>query len=107
MSKRPSAHQRGYTKDWSRAARSFLKENPLCLHCQRLGKLTSATQVDHIKPWRGDRNLFWEYSNWQPLCSSCHSIKTNTQDKGKLLKGTGLDGEPMGGWPTYSNAKDK
>jgi 5-methylcytosine-specific restriction protein A len=32
-----------------------------------------ASVVDHIKPHRGDRKLFWERSNWQPLCQHHHS----------------------------------
>lgn len=96
--RRPSAHQRGYTKDWARAAKVYLSENPLCRHCERLGQLTTATQVDHIRPHKGDRDLFWDVENWQPLCHSCHSIKTNTQDKGKSLPGVGVDGVPIDGW---------
>lgn len=95
---RPSAHQRGYTKDWSRAAKVYLAENPLCLHCYKLGRFTAATQVDHIRPHKGDKELFWDVHNWQPLCHSCHSVKTNTQDKGKALPGVGADGVPIGGW---------
>ena len=27
-------------------------------------------------PHRGDMKLFWDESNWQPLCESCHNQKT-------------------------------
>jgi 5-methylcytosine-specific restriction protein A len=94
--KRKSAHQRGYTKDWARAAKVFLREHPLCLHCQKLGRLIPANQVDHIKPWRGDRELFWARENWQPLCQSCHSRKTNNEDRGRDKPQTGVDGAPVG-----------
>ncbi|MGM9590559.1 MAG: HNH endonuclease signature motif containing protein, partial [Faecousia sp.] len=42
------------------------------------GRLTPATVVDHIIPHRGDRKLFWDESNWQPLCKDCHNRKTGT-----------------------------
>ena len=44
------------------------------------GKYTRATVVDHIIPHRGDRILFWDQNNWQPLCKPCHDRKTGEED---------------------------
>jgi 5-methylcytosine-specific restriction endonuclease McrA len=66
--KRPSARQRGYTKEWERERRAFLASHPTCVRCG-----DPATTVDHIRPHRGDERLFWDQSNWQPLCSHCHN----------------------------------
>jgi len=52
------------------------------VHCQQRGKLTPATVVDHITPHRGDWDLFWDSSNWQPLCKPDHDHKTATEDGG-------------------------
>lgn len=41
----------------------------------------AATVVDHIIPHRGDQKLFWDRSNWQALCKSCHDSKTMTEDR--------------------------
>ncbi len=68
--------QRGYSNKWLRAAKSFLRTNPLCNHCDARGVITPATEVDHITPHRGDMHLFWDTDNWQPLCKQCHSAKT-------------------------------
>ncbi|WP_085981300.1 MULTISPECIES: HNH endonuclease signature motif containing protein [unclassified Paenibacillus] len=46
------------------------------------GKLEPATVVDHITPHKGDMGLFWDQGNWQPLCATCHSIKTAKEDGG-------------------------
>lgn len=73
---RPGARQRGYTARWERARLHYLVRHPLCAACQRDGRTTAATEVDHIEPHRGDRELFWNRDNWQPLCKSCHSRKT-------------------------------
>ena len=77
-----SASSRGYTYRWKKAAKAFLKAHPLCAECSRNGRTTPATCVDHIVPWRGDRKLFWDESNWQPLCAECHSRKTAKEDGG-------------------------
>ncbi|CQR75082.1 hypothetical protein SpAn4DRAFT_4446 [Sporomusa ovata] len=37
--------------------------------------------MDHIKAHRGDQVLFWDQSNWQPLCKKCHDKKTRTADQ--------------------------
>lgn len=100
MRNKLSATKRGYTGDWARASRAYRKENPLCVRCKTEGRLVPATQVDHITPWRGDRNLFWDISNWQSLCASCHSLKTNHEDKGGegVSRGCDTNGNPPGGW---------
>lgn len=80
-SDRANSTKRGYDSRWRTARNKFLKANPLCVKCKEEGKLTKATVVDHIKPHRGDKNLFWDESNWQPLCKSCHDTKTMTEDR--------------------------
>lgn len=61
---------------WRRLRRTFLSEQPLCRHCEAQGRLVLAAVVDHIQPHRGDLSLFWDRSNWQGLCVSCHGTKT-------------------------------
>lgn len=73
---RESSASRGYDKRWRAARRRFLRVHPLCAQCRRDGALTPATVVDHIIPHRGDERLFWDESNWQPLCKPCHDYKT-------------------------------
>lgn len=55
--------------------------SPWCIRCKEKGRLVPATVVDHIKPHRGDPDLFWDEKNWQPLCKSCHDHKTMTKDR--------------------------
>ena len=79
---RKGANERGYTYKWQQASKSFLASHPLCVRCEAMGLITEAAVVDHIKPHRGDKRLFWDRSNWQPLCKRCHDIKTATEDGG-------------------------
>ena len=76
-----SAAARGYNARWRKASKLFLHQHPLCVRCQQAGRYTKATVVDHIVPHRGDQELFWDRSNWQPLCKSCHDRKTMTEDR--------------------------
>ena len=78
---RASASERGYGSKWQRERRKFLDSNPFCVKCYEEGHLTKATVVDHIKPHRGDRKLFWDRGNWQPLCEHHHNVKTMTEDR--------------------------
>ncbi|MFC7518706.1 HNH endonuclease [Herbaspirillum sp. GCM10030257] len=95
--KRGTAHQRGYTSAWTRAARFYLQAHPLCERCAKAGRITAATVVDHRIPHRlkqaidsgiealidAARTLFWDSkNNWCPLCKRCHDMKTARDDGG-------------------------
>ncbi|NDZ12055.1 HNH endonuclease [Variovorax sp. WS11] len=66
--------QRGYGYKWQQAREGWLKAHPLCVMCEELDdRVTVATVVDHIVPFRGDMTLFWDRNNWQSLCAHHHS----------------------------------
>jgi 5-methylcytosine-specific restriction protein A len=74
---------RGYGYKWQKARERFLSEHPLCCYCERTGRITAASVVDHKIPHRGDAALFWNESNWQPLCKPCHdSVKAREEGRG-------------------------
>ena len=80
---RGSARERGYTSAWQKARAAYLNSHPLCLSCERLGRVVAASVVDHRTPHRGDKALFWDSTgNWQPLCKPCHDRKTASEDGG-------------------------
>lgn len=68
-----------YGRKWQRIRRSYLARNPLCVHCLAKGVTTPANQVDHILriKWGGGN----EDSNLQALCASCHSKKTQAEER--------------------------
>lgn len=66
--RRGSASERGYGTAWQKARAGFLRSHPSCAMCG-----AAASVVDHIVPHRGDQDLFWRHSNWQALCTPCHS----------------------------------
>lgn len=75
---RGGAAARGYDRKWQRAREIYLRKHPLCVGCLKEGRYTASTVVDHIRPHRGDQMLFWDESNWQPLCKACHDKKTGS-----------------------------
>jgi len=80
--RRGTAAQRGYGSRWQKARKVYLAKHPLCRHCEQEGKVVPATVVDHIKPHKGNKRLFWDSSNWQSLCKRHHDIKTANEDGG-------------------------
>ena len=81
---RGTATQRLYSSAWRKARAGFLSRHPLCecVDCKNLGRVLPASVVDHIVPHRGDRALFWDRSNWQPMNERCHNRKTAREDGG-------------------------
>lgn len=77
-----SANARGYTYKWQVESKRYLRTHVLCAECLKKEppQYTKATVVDHITPHRGDQRLFWDRSNWQPLCKPCHDEKTGRED---------------------------
>jgi 5-methylcytosine-specific restriction endonuclease McrA len=65
-----------YDAKWRKARARFLSANPLCTECRRHNYLVEATEVDHVIEHKGDYKLFWDQTNWAPLCHECHSRKT-------------------------------
>jgi len=79
---RGTAAERGYNRRWRDARAFYLAQYPLCVMCQKEGRVTVATVVDHIIPHCGDYTLMWDEGNWQSLCTSCHSKKTALENGG-------------------------
>jgi 5-methylcytosine-specific restriction protein A len=75
-SRRGSSTDRGYGSRWQRARAAHLAAHPLCVECQKEGRVEPATEVDHVIPHRGDAVKFWDEGNWQGLCKSHHAAKT-------------------------------
>ncbi|MCC6736521.1 MAG: HNH endonuclease [Bauldia sp.] len=80
------ASARGYDSKWRRERDAFLArpENRLCAcGCGRV-----ADVVDHIIPHGGDRKLFWDRKNWQPLAASpCHASKKQREERAAKTNG--------------------
>lgn len=67
---RGGSSARGYTSKWATESKAYLVAHPTCVAC---GKPSQC--VDHKVAHKGDMKLFWDRSNWQPMCIACNSRK--------------------------------
>lgn len=80
--KRKQSNAKYYTAQWQRARMRQLSTQPLCQCCILAGKVTQATEVDHLFAWQhiGDEAF---YANvFQSLCKNCHTNKGALERQG-------------------------
>ena len=87
---RPNAAARGYCNvRWRRFRDHQLALQPLCVLCERAGRVQLATCVDHIVPVEGPTDpRFLDARAVQSLCTPCHSKKTATEDSAFARRAT-------------------
>lgn len=92
----PKRKYKNYTKDkdllhwywtkWKRLRKAFWHTeanrqgmaHPLCVSCEKKGRITLATDVDHITPISQGGNKE-DFDNMQVLCKSCHARKSRSE----------------------------
>lgn len=99
---RPSARQRGYTAEWEKARKEYLAANPVCIRCG-----APAALVDHITAHKGNMALFWNRANWQPMCTPCHSVSKQAEERRSIQKGPFEASKPGGGHEFLTPAEDR
>lgn len=89
------------TAAWRNLREAKLRETPLCEACERVGVVTPANHVDHRQAIKAGGAPFPTLDGLASLCASCHSIKTNAEDRPDrrarpaLARGCGVDGLPL------------
>ncbi len=73
--------ERGYNNRWLKASKLF-RAGKVCVMCEAKGIAKLSECTDHIIPHKGDDGLFWDESNWQPLCISCNTSKASSEEGG-------------------------
>jgi 5-methylcytosine-specific restriction protein A len=85
-------------RDW------YLRQNPLCVECQRRGFLVPAVHLNHVVPLALAPERALDPTNIEGLCKSCHAGKTREEQTGRKSRHwsdgrVGLDGLPLS--PTH------
>ena len=44
--------------------------------CREHGYTVAAVEIDHIEPVTRAPERFWDETDWQPICRSCHEDKS-------------------------------
>jgi 5-methylcytosine-specific restriction protein A len=71
----------------------LLRANPLCVLCQRDGRVSVATVLDHVVALTNGGD--YSDANMQGLCKPCHELKTR-QDLGQRVRyGCDASGAPL------------
>lgn len=92
-----SQHKALYnSKAWKLRRRDLLDKEPLCRMCKALGRISMATVADHIKPHRGNLEMFY-HGELQPLCKLCHDSAKQAEEKSGMLRGGDISGNPLSG----------
>lgn len=79
---RAPASARGYGPRWRRYSKGYRAKHPWCRQCTREGRRSPTQVVDHIQPVAGPNDpKFWHQANHQPLCRSCHAVKTQAEGR--------------------------
>jgi 5-methylcytosine-specific restriction protein A len=70
--------------EWRRYTKKFKASHPLCTdpYHRHVGETCAMYVVDHIQPHCGNRALFWNPKNHQPLCEQCHNWKSAIEKHG-------------------------
>jgi 5-methylcytosine-specific restriction protein A len=73
-----SRHARGYGRSWDKLRLTILaRDKHLCQVCLKAGRITVATEVDHIKPKaQGGTD---DPENLQSIDKACHAAKTEDE----------------------------
>lgn len=64
------------SKRWQALRLRVLADMPICARCYSNGMIVSGTEIDHCIRHEGDLDLMFDYDNLQPLCRSCHGMKS-------------------------------
>jgi len=75
--KRPNARARGYDREWEKARAEYLAAYPSCRRCG-----ARAVLVDHIVSIRKAPHRRLDRTNFQALCTPCHSSWKQAKEKG-------------------------
>ena len=82
-----------HTSSWRRVRKVVLqRDNYLCQHCKAHGRITTATEVHHIKALDDHPEFSLDTTNLISLCWKCHELTKSRKSKAissgvRIIKG--------------------
>jgi 5-methylcytosine-specific restriction endonuclease McrA len=85
------------TPRWRKLRARHLRRHPFCQCPHHIDNKVIATVVDHIKPHKGDKRLFYNPANLMSLQAQCHNQFKQSLERGGSGWDAGCDenGEPL------------
>lgn len=83
------------TAGWKSIRKRRLETDPLCCRCSQRGLIVPSDTVNHIKPHRGNRALFFCYENTEAVCKICHDRFIQREEIHGYSNEVGPDGWPI------------
>ena len=80
--KRKQSNAMYQTALWARTRLRVLSAQPLCQSCAGIGKVTAATEVDHLFAWQHIGVEAFYQNVFQSLCKNCHTNKGALERQG-------------------------
>ena len=80
---------------WRKLRAYHLKQFALCELCLQMGHVTPATVVHHIVAHKGDESKFFDRSNLQSVCKTCHDGACQSFEKSGHMRGSDVNGYPI------------
>jgi len=68
------------TTRWRRLRDAYIRHNPLCELCSKVGLVTPGEVVDHVIELK-DGGAPWDVGNLMTVCRECHQKKTGEEVK--------------------------
>jgi 5-methylcytosine-specific restriction protein A len=84
------------THAWRVLKKKVLKDNPYCMKCGISRADGALLEVHHLRPARGDSDLFFDEHNLGVLCTDCHK-KITGKEIGKRKRLCHNDSNRYGG----------
>jgi len=88
-------HAKLYGRRWRKLRTLYLARHPLCRMCKADGRISSATEVDHIQKHNGNPELFYAWDNFQGLCADHHRGTKARQERSGKVVGCDINGNPV------------
>ncbi len=85
------------TPQWKALRRAQLAAHPFC--SRHPARLVQATVVNHRRPHKGDRDLFFDPSNLESVCKDCHDGPIQKDENRGMGCAVDPDGYPLS--PTH------
>lgn len=78
-------HRKYYASTiWKNLRRARLHlDGGMCVKCRSRGRVTPATEIDHIRPVSERPDLVYQIENLRSLCRPCHQAVTRASMNGR------------------------